>query len=667
MAVARRSKHEGGRRRLLWVVAGLAVLLTLAGVLVLTSPPDEPERRSDERAPRATEPDPSTVEPSAAPPPVEPPTWSSVLPYSEDSPWNTPLAADVAVHERSEELVTRIGDRLTSDTSQYTLPVYEVDGDTPTAEVRIVHLFSDVGDDGTSIDRRQEVTLDVPVPRDAVAAEGSDAQIVIVNTDTGEEWGFWQFEPEGDGYLATNGYRYHVGWNAVPPDGFGSRGAGVPYLTGLVRPAEMERGRIDHAIAFAYPTPSPEHVFPATKSDGQGDPELDLPEGARLRLDPSLDDDDFERMGLSVEGVIIARALQEYGMILIDVAGRPKIYAEYDGTAAWDGAITEDTVSGLPLDRFEVIDWTRTDVAPIAQPTAPEVAPIGSEFVLDGSASYDPGPGAEDAVIEYEWTDAVGREIGDDAMVRYPSGGLEPGTHRFTLRVAGDGGRWSEPRHVYVTMEDATRPYIAATYDGTGTDVDEVELPATGPMADETVVIAVVLRRLNADDGVAVDEVVGQGRSWRRILREVDEKGALVLEVWGSEEVDPGTQDQPLRVDVSARTNVAVQAVALSNVGRLATHQSTNGRTDDAKIAVEGAAGGLVLSFHAGRTEDFVAENGDQANVVNTSVDDAGGSLRLSSLTASPERSGPVEIRGNTRSPMDWAMAALAFDDVTDE
>lgn len=678
MATAPSARKERASRRSTWIIGGLVVLgVVLTSILIFSD--DGPEPPLDETAPSTAESEPFTADPgepedteapdempdasSAAPLPVDHPTWSSAQPYSEDSPWNTPLAEDAPVHERSEEFMARIGEGFTSDTSQYTLPVYEVGDETPLTEVRIIHLFSDVADDGTSVERHQQVTLDVPVPEGAVAATGTDAQIVIVNTDTGEEWGFWQFEPEGEGYSATNGYRYHVGWNAVPPEGFGSRGAGVPYLTGLIRPVQFEQGRIDHAIAFAYPTPSPDHVFPATKSDGQGDPELDLPEGARLRLDPTLDDDDFERMGLSAEGLIIARALQDYGMILIDVAGRPKIYAEYDATARWEGAITENTISSLPLESFEVIDWERADHGPLAQPTAPQSAPIGSDIVLDGSASYLAGGDADGEVTAFEWTDAQGRTVGDEAVVRYPSGDLEPGTHRFELRVAANAGSWSQPRRVYVTAEVETGPFIVTTYEGTGMDVDLVTLPAGSPGEDQSVVVAVVLRRLNPDDDVAVDDVVGLGRSWERIVREVDSRGALTLEIWSGQGPGSAPHEDELRVDVDGRTNIVVQAIMLTNSGPLRSNKSAHGdgRDGDPEVVVEGDAGDLVLAFHAGRTEDFRAETHAEVNVANTTVDDEGGSLRLSSLTTIPEDDGRVELSGGTRSPMDWAMAALAF------
>ena len=84
-------------------------------------------------------------------------------------------------------------------------------------------------------------------------------QIVIWDPTTGTEYSFWQFARLADGtYTATNGYRYHTtaGYNGRFADGLAGRGAGTPYFAGLVRKWEIDQGRIDHALAFAYDSPS---------------------------------------------------------------------------------------------------------------------------------------------------------------------------------------------------------------------------------------------------------------------------------------------------------------------------------------------------------------------------------------------------------------------------
>jgi hypothetical protein len=157
----------------------------------------------------------------------------------------------------------------------------------------------------------------------------------------------------------VNGYHYNVRWSGVPPRDrsgrpFGSRGAGVPYLAGLVRPCEVRRRRIAHALAFAYDYPSADFVYPATKSDGAGPPD-GMAEGTRLQLDPGIGRAEIERWGCRGPCMTIAVALQRYGMYVIDNSGRPKIMLEYEDTARWNGRLDAETVSPIPLSAFNVL------------------------------------------------------------------------------------------------------------------------------------------------------------------------------------------------------------------------------------------------------------------------------------------------------------------------
>ena len=269
-------------------------------------------------------------------------------PYSPSSPWNTPIGRSPAYGARDAIRKAAIG-TLSSDPTQYTLPVYEVDSRARRVKVRLTGWYSDVSDEGRRLRTSRGVTVDIPLPEGAAPAAGSDAQIVVVDHRTGDEWGMWRAERAADGmWRAENAYHYSVKWDGVPPrsrDGrpFLSRGAGVPYLAGLVRPCELRQGRIEHALAFAYDHASPRYVHPATKSDGNGSVATDLPEGSRLQLDPTLRQRDIEAWGCRGPCLVIARALQRYGMYVIDNAGRPKVMLEYEGTARWGGIVTSET------------------------------------------------------------------------------------------------------------------------------------------------------------------------------------------------------------------------------------------------------------------------------------------------------------------------------------
>jgi hypothetical protein len=294
---------------------------------------------------------------NAAPAPAPaPPPGTCARPYAASSPWNTPIGSAPALHANSAYFVSSMTPVLTSDPTQYTYPVYYADAASPLATVTLSGRFSNVTSE-TAMTLQSGGTVAVPIPATAAAAAGSDAQLIILKPSTGDEWGFWRLAKDSSGrWTATNGYHYNTSWSGVPPRGFGSRGAGVPYLAGLVRPCEIARGSIDHALAFAYDYPTSAFVWPATKSDGKGTLANDMPEGARLQLDPSLTRDELVAMGVTGAALTVAQALQRYGMYLIDASGREKVMFEYDGTAHWNGLISASTVSKIPLSQFRWVD-----------------------------------------------------------------------------------------------------------------------------------------------------------------------------------------------------------------------------------------------------------------------------------------------------------------------
>ena len=85
------------------------------------------------------------------------------------------------------------------------------------------------------------VTVRLHLPDGAVGSPGTDGELIAWRQDTGDEFGFWKFKaaaPAGAAhhqFTARGGYHYNTQWSGVPPSGFHSRGAGVPYMVGLLR------------------------------------------------------------------------------------------------------------------------------------------------------------------------------------------------------------------------------------------------------------------------------------------------------------------------------------------------------------------------------------------------------------------------------------------------
>jgi uncharacterized protein YjdB len=295
------------------------------------------------------------VEVEAATPPAD--TFGlDQRPYTPNSPWNTPIPLDAPVDPRSAEMVATIessnNGKLRSDPSRYTYPVHFVDASTPRTTLVCTGYVSVNNEDGTRTSMQDKKLTNVPIPPDAVPSEGSDGQLILVDIETGDEFDIWRFMPPNG---CENATKYVAGvYRDAGEKSYISRGAGVPYLAGLIRPWEIDQGRIEHALAFAYSlSRATRCVWPASKTDGKNHLGNVIPQGARIRLDPTLDVDTIN--GLDETGRIIARALQEYGMFLIDNSGANKIYAEDNLTANWGIQLVVTTVSAIPVDRLQVL------------------------------------------------------------------------------------------------------------------------------------------------------------------------------------------------------------------------------------------------------------------------------------------------------------------------
>lgn len=297
---------------------------------------------------------------------------SAIRPYDANSAWNSLIGGSPTIDSLNATYMTAISDNglaLTSDHSQFTLPIWLWDASTPTYTVVGDGFFRQytTNDQTNSTGSGSPWSIpNVPIPNGAIASPGSDGQIILWNPTTGEQYNFWQFasdiaqNPLAGHYYASNGNHCSTaaGNKGTFLDGLSGRGAGTSYMAGLVRPWEIAQGHVDHALAFGYDSPSALFRAPASKSDGGnfgGVSGTDLPEGARIQLDPAKTDSDFNGIGLNASAKIVAIALQQYGMYCIDHSGSSKVYIEADETATWGAEVTTSFLSAIPWSWFRVI------------------------------------------------------------------------------------------------------------------------------------------------------------------------------------------------------------------------------------------------------------------------------------------------------------------------
>ncbi|CAM2064476.1 hypothetical protein SCOR_03845 [Sulfidibacter corallicola] len=306
------------------------------------------------------------------------PDFASLNLYRADSPLNQPIPGDAAVDPDSENRIVSLlnaGD-LVIQVGQYSAPVFIADANTPRVDV---HLAC-----GAPWEIGVGTLEDVPIPVWAEPADdrdGADNPPVDCGEDSDQdnhmvvldpvgrcEYGLWQARKHEDGTW-TASYAAAIGMDSegIYPTGMSTRGSGFSFLGGLIWPDELRDGRIGHALVFSYPfARSGGPVSPATDSDGTSDLSSAIPEGARLQLDPELD---LDSLDLTAYERTIARALQEYGMFLVDQGGSSGIglYAidpKSVRTNPYSGLLPDEdfvALDGIPLDRFRLLALPEQD------------------------------------------------------------------------------------------------------------------------------------------------------------------------------------------------------------------------------------------------------------------------------------------------------------------
>jgi hypothetical protein len=304
--------------------------------------------------------------------PSQPPSNGPWRPFSDDSIWNTKIPANAALHPNSEQMIEWLQGlqykTFGINIHSWSIPVYDAYASTPRVDIYVT------ADEVSKVDELYGGIYhsNVPFPTGAQPDPMSDHHMIVVDWSTNTEWDYiglvWH-QAE-----TINGHSFPARWvadacipwelygNGVmsqPISTWGARGSSIPNLGGLIRPEEIEAGVIPHALCFGccYPKHGYKVYPPAATTDGKSTDPNAIPEGARLQLDPTLN---LDSLGLSRAGKIIAKCMQEYGIILVDCTDGLPLYAENPLGRASDpwAALGFDgsSASPIPLD-FRVINY----------------------------------------------------------------------------------------------------------------------------------------------------------------------------------------------------------------------------------------------------------------------------------------------------------------------
>lgn len=303
--------------------------------------------------------------------PGELPRFSNLSLYSAESPFNKRIGLNPDIDPNSTMLVgsLSVAGSFVIQVKQFSSPVYFADGNTPRHDVNLTC--------GPAWELGVSTMKGVPIPdaaEPAFDADGADNppvgcgedsdqdnNMVTLDLSTRCEFDFWQARKTSGQWTASWGNRIGMDSNGVYVHGLSTRGSGFAFLGGVIWPDELQAGEIKHVLAFNYPfTKSGGPVPPATESDGESNRTDALPEGALLQLNPDID---LAALNLLPYEKTIAKALQEYGMLLVDNGGSTGValYAidprSVEGNS-YQGVLPDDdfpSLQNIPLNKFRVL------------------------------------------------------------------------------------------------------------------------------------------------------------------------------------------------------------------------------------------------------------------------------------------------------------------------
>jgi hypothetical protein len=278
-------------------------------------------------------------------------TWYEKIPATmATSPHSSHYVNDILLNSRT----------LIANTTEWSVPVWQASADTPYVTVQV-----------NSATARANGWHKVPIPAKAVPA-GNDAALkghyrdghmVVLSADGRYAWDFFGAKKRPNGQWTATTIRR---WDRRGSGGLESydrqgsaRACPTSLLNGLITQEEFKKGSIEHALAFAYwgaPKKAYTGVYPckAYRQDVSDRPWA-IPDGTRLQLDPSVN---IDALGLNCPGgKMVAKALQQYGMIMVDNCGPGcnSIYAEslVGKNSSWGNAFS--CLNKIPLNKLRVI------------------------------------------------------------------------------------------------------------------------------------------------------------------------------------------------------------------------------------------------------------------------------------------------------------------------
>lgn len=247
--------------------------------------------------------------------------------FAPTSIWNQPLSDTARIDPASAAMVSGLNAEVAREEASRIGPwitaganIYVVGPDQPTVLVQL--------DDPTAWWRvsLQAAFTSVPIPATAQPGTDADAELSVWQPSTDKLWEFFHTRHLSDGWHAawggamqnvsqSPGYFNTNSWPGALPV-WGATASSLPHAAGVITLADIQQGQINHALAVNLPYPCKGvYSWPAQRTDGTGTASNCIPEGAHLRIKPTVD---IAALHLPALVQMMAEAVQKYGMIVRD-------------------------------------------------------------------------------------------------------------------------------------------------------------------------------------------------------------------------------------------------------------------------------------------------------------------------------------------------------------
>jgi hypothetical protein len=292
--------------------------------------------------------------------------------FQKHSTWYEKISANPKLHPNSAAIIENINTyshSLGAVYTQFSFPIFYTMLDTANITVEVHGTKPAIRHLGWNV---------VPIPEEARpsgfgSSKYRDGHMVVISHDRKYAWDFYQAQRvSATEWKATLVRRWDLTTDGInsPYDGLAMpKLCPIPHLHGLITYEEIKRGYIDHALAVSVNNQKTNYWgrYPCEAYIGGGNTNPNPPQGGmRFQLDPSVN---IDALGLSPNAKIIAKALQEYGMVSVMNPGPTDFDLFFEDLdfrpdkVSWRDIFTRGELAKIPKDKLRVVEAPRPPFA----------------------------------------------------------------------------------------------------------------------------------------------------------------------------------------------------------------------------------------------------------------------------------------------------------------